>query len=90
MSAAARMKEDRARAIEHSRAAHVAGMGMSQLERDLYHAGRRAVQSENRDRAWYYGMTLVHAPGLDGSCGPYLIDWVADELRVARDMLRAS
>ena len=90
VSAADRMKEDRARDVERSRAAHVAGMEMTQLERDVYHAHRRAVQSENRERAFYYGMTLVHAPGLNGSYGPYQIDWVADELRVMREMERAS
>ena len=91
MSAESRMKEARDRDVERSRLAHVAGMKMSQLDRDMYHAHRRAVQAQNRSRAMGLGMTLRHAPGLDGSFGPYEIDRVHDEqtlgiLRVLREI----
>jgi len=90
MSAESRMKEARDRDVERSRLAHVAGMKMSQLDRDMYHAHRRAVQAQNRSRAMECGMTLKRAPGLNGTYGPYERDLVAEGLEVARDMLRAS
>jgi len=91
MSAASRMRDARSRDVQHSLAAHAAGMTMSQLERDMYHAHRRSVQAQNRSRAMGCGMTLKHAPGLNGSFGPYEIDRVHDEqtlgiLRVLREI----
>ena len=78
MSAASKMKEARARDVELSRLAHAAGMKMSQLDRDVYHADRRSLQARSRSRAMGCGLTLKHAPGLDGIYGPYEIDRVHD------------